>query len=193
MTSPANLETMRAVIAEMPEHWAEERKRTGADKRDEVWDGVLHVPPEPTMYHQLLESRLVEVLGPLARQRGLECASQASVMDPERGWKNYRKPDLAVFSRDHMTKRAIEGCAEIVVEILSPNDESRDKFSFYAARRVGEVWLIDPETREIEIFVLRGNAYFATLGRRSPRLDLEFTIVDGPKLRIDWDGGAAEI
>ncbi|HEV7554547.1 MAG TPA: Uma2 family endonuclease [Kofleriaceae bacterium] len=195
MTSTANLHDMRAVIVQMPEHWVEERRMTGADRRDEVWDGVLHVPPEPTMEHQLLESRLVEVLGPIARRLGLECVSQGTVMDPGRGWKDYRKPDLAIFARDQMTKRAIEGAPEVVVEILSPNDESRDKFPFYASRGVGEIWLIDPTKRVFELYMLRGSTYVTTVEDpvRSPRMNIRFTTIAGPKLRIEWDDGSAEI
>jgi Uma2 family endonuclease len=186
---------MRAVIVQMPEHWAEERRMSGADRRDEVWDGVLHVPPEPAMEHLLLKGRLVEVLGPLARRLGFECVPQGTVMDPHRGWKNYRTPDLAIFAREHMTKRAIEGQPEVVVEILCPDDESRDKFPFYASRGVAEIWLIDPTTRLLELYVLRGNSYITTVDQpvRSPRMNLRFTTVAGPKLRIDRDDGSAEI
>lgn len=28
------------------------RKRTGADRWDEMWEGVLHMPPVPTPEHQ---------------------------------------------------------------------------------------------------------------------------------------------
>jgi len=193
MTSTANLPVMRAVIVAMPEHWVEERRRTGADKRDEVWDGVLHVPPEPSVEHQRVEGRLLEVLAPLARQRGWECLAETAFIDPTKGWDNYRKPDLVVFSPEHVTKRAVELGAELVVEVLSPHDESRDKFSFYAARGVREVWLIDPVTREIEIYTLRGAAYFGILDARSPIFGLRFTTVVGPKLRIEWADGSAEI
>ena len=43
---------MRAVILDMPVHWLAERKRSGADRFDEMWDGVLHMPPSPSGRHQ---------------------------------------------------------------------------------------------------------------------------------------------
>ena len=41
------------------------------------------------------------------------------------------------------------------MEVLSPGDESRTKLPFYAKVGVREVWLIDPETRVLEVFTLR--------------------------------------
>ena len=38
---------MRGVMAEVPEHILEWRKRTGIYQRDEMWEGVLHMSPEP--------------------------------------------------------------------------------------------------------------------------------------------------
>ncbi len=53
---------MRAVIADMPPHWLKERKTSGADQWDEVWEGVLHVSPSPTRKHQDLEMQLSHFL-----------------------------------------------------------------------------------------------------------------------------------
>jgi len=82
--------------------------------------------------------------------------------------------------------------------VLSPNDESRDKFDFYAERGVGEIWIVDPQMREVEVYVLRGHKYFVSLpdaNRRvhAPALDLQLTVVAGPKLRLTWVGGSAEL
>ena len=45
--------SMRAVIAEMPKHWLEERSRSEIGQRDEMWEGVLHMPPMPNRMHQV--------------------------------------------------------------------------------------------------------------------------------------------
>lgn len=38
----------KAVIAEMPKRWIEERKNSDAAQWDEMWYGVLHMPPMPS-------------------------------------------------------------------------------------------------------------------------------------------------
>ena len=189
---------MRALIVAPEAGWLEDRRRRGIDCWDEVWDGVLHVPPEPSSFHQRLEGRLVEVLAPLARARGLEAIPTLSILDPADHDRNYRTPDLLVLDPQYVIRRGTEGSVELVIEILSPGDESRDKFPFYAARGVKEIWLVDPESRMHEIYVLRGTSYFAILPDRSgttraPSLDVELTITSGPLLRITSASGMAEI
>ena len=40
---------MKAVMANVPEHILEWRRRTGADQWDEMWEGVLHMAPSPSL------------------------------------------------------------------------------------------------------------------------------------------------
>lgn len=189
---------MRAVVLVPEPEWLEERRRHGLDRYDEVWDGVLHVVPFPTIEHQRREAKLEDVLVPIAAEHGLEVFRGAGLYEPAAGDKNYRGPDIAVVDPKYVSKRGIEGRAELVIEILSPNDESRNKLDFYAKCEVQEVWLLDPNTRALEVYVLRGTTYWAVTPDRTgtvhaPRLGLELRVVDGPKLRISWADGSAEI
>jgi Uma2 family endonuclease len=151
------------------------------------------VPP-PSLRHQTLDTDLVLVLAPLARRRGLQVVHDAGLFlrDDE-----YRVPDLMVFDPRFAAERGIDTRAEIAIEILSPNDESRQKFAFYAKCNVSEIWLIDPITCAFEIYVLRGGTYFAIADEagvaRAPLLDLKLSVTTGPKLRIEWADGSEEI
>ena len=198
MTSTDIVAEMRALVLEPDPRWIEERRRLGLDQRDEVWDGVLHVVPPATSFHQRLEFQLARVLAPIAERLGLEILPQAGVFDPARGEADYRVPDVIVEQPDRISERGIEGRCELVIEILSPHDESRDKFPFYARLGVQEIWLADPHAREIEVYVLRGATYFAVAPNRAgaidaPRLALTLEVIAGPRLRITWDAGTAEI
>ena len=42
-------------------------------------------------------------------------------------------------------RRGINGHAELVIEILSPHDESRQKQPFYAKCGIPAFWIIDPD------------------------------------------------
>ena len=192
------LDDMRVLMLQPDREWLDERRRRGLDHKDEVWDGVLHVAPAATSVHQMMTTDLVEVLGPLARAHGLRPMVETAVLDPMNHDRNYRVPDLLVLDPSYLVERGTEGPVVLAIEVLSPNDESREKFDFYASRRVGEIWIIDPTTREIEVYVLRGNKYFASLpdGSRSvhaPALDLRLSVCAGPKLRVTWAGGSAEL
>lgn len=166
-----------------------ERRRSDEDRRDEVWEGVLHMAPQPTNEHQGIGTRLVRILGPFADNRGWEIRYETGLYDPTAGDSNYRVPDVMLYERQHESVRGVDGRAELVVEILSPHDESRAKLPFYAKHGVQEVWLIEPSTRVIEVYTLRGGTYFAVAADagivRSPLLAIELATVDGPKLRVN--------
>jgi Uma2 family endonuclease len=140
------------------------RKRTGADQWDEVWEGVLHMPPAPNRFHQDLEGSLETYLRfRWARPRGAKVYHQINLAAPG-GWpeKNYRIPDLLLltperFSIDH--NEYFEGAPDVVVEIHSPGDEAYEKLPFYAALGVPEAWIIDRDTKEPEIYLLKRGQY----------------------------------
>jgi Uma2 family endonuclease len=175
----------------------EERHRLGLDKRDEVWDGELHMVPPAGFRHGNFGFELGVAIRSLAKARGLEIALEVGIIEGP-GWHNFRVPDLVVVDPTQTEDRGIVGAATLVVEILSPRDESRKKLAFYASRQVSELWLIEPTRRAPEVFILRDGAYQPSLPNAAgviaaPSLGVELSTVAGPKLRLAWPDGAAEI
>jgi Uma2 family endonuclease len=190
--------SMQVLMLEPPPGFLEERARLGHDSRDEVWDGVLHMAPQPTTTHQGFGTDLIPILLQLARPRGWRVFYELSVFEPSKGEKNYRVPDLIVADPQYLSKRGVEGRAELVIETLSPNDESRKKFGFYAARQVQEIWIVDPDARTVEVYVLRGDTYFTIAPDRdgtvrAPVLGLELSTIAGPMLHLAWRDGSADV
>ena len=151
---------MRAVMIEVPASFLNERRRRGADIWDEMWQGVLHTPPAPNIEHQDFEYQLEAWLRThWARATGGRVYHGVNLV-PSGGWPdNYRIPDLVLLSPDCAAKNCgecLEGAPTVVVEIHSPGDEAYAKLPFYADLGVPEVWIVDRDTRAIEIFVLRG-------------------------------------
>ena len=184
-----DLRPMRALMLEAPESLLDERRRLGHDRWDELWDGVLHMVPPPSSWHQRFGTRLLRCLASAAEQRGLEVSYETAVYDPAKGASDYRVPDLVFAAPDRHSERGVEGAADLIIEILSPNDESRDKLTFYARVGVQEVWLVDPNTRAVELYALRTGTYHVALPDssgviHSPALDVDLSTVAGPRLRI---------
>lgn len=182
---------MNAVKHEFPSGLLDERRRTGCDRLDEVWAGVPHLVPPPSVSHQDFEYELEQALRSIAARRGLRTYHNIALAVPGTGWTDYRVPDLSIAHPTQLSERALEGRAELVVEILSPRDESRDKLPFYAGRGVREVWLVDPVMREVEVFALRGRDYEVVPmidgAIRAPVLEIELCVVGGgagPRLRL---------
>lgn len=154
---------MKAVIASVPEHILKWRRRTGADRHDEMWEGVLHMAPVPNREHQDLESCIEFWFRQhWTKPTGGRVYHQINVAEPGTWPDNYRVPDLVVLTpaRFHVDcNEYFDGGPDVVVEIRSPDDESYEKFDFYAKVGVQEVWVIDRDTRSPEIYALVGCEY----------------------------------
>lgn len=187
------------MLLEVPEELLEDRRRKGLDGHDEMWDGVLHMVPAASSPHQLLAGRLMARLLPLAESKGLLGMPEAGLYRPgPAGERDYRVPDLVFALPEGVSERGVEGQAELVMEILSPGDESYAKVGFYQEMGVRELLIVDPRTRQFELFGLCGGV-LATVspdGDRTvtlPSLDVTLSTVAGPVLHLAWDGGTADV
>ena len=172
----------------------EEYLHTSYEPDAEYVNGVLVRRNVGTKLHSRLQALVVAYFCDLEKSFGIQVFPECRMSILGR----YRIPDVMVLRFPHKKESVVTEIPLIVVEILSPNDESRDKLPFYAKHQVAEVWIADPHTRDIEVYVLRDGKYFIALPNRAgiieaPRLGLELQVVAGPKLRITWAGGHAEI
>lgn len=125
----------------------ERRRSLGQDRFDEVWDGEYHMSAGPTGPHAMVDSELAALLHPLAKAAGLYATTAFNLGN---GPTNYRVPDGG-YHRERPVEAWIPTAA-IVLEILSPEDETSAKFDFYAAHGVQEVIVADPAQRTIKCF-----------------------------------------
>lgn len=140
------LPPMRAVLAEVPEALLEERRRSGIDRYDEMWEGVLYVAAAPRRRHQLLAAALIAALHEPAEEAGLNVEDGINVCNPARPFDDYRIPDLVVVEPDAPTVGddfGATGGIVLAVEVRSPRDDAEAKLPFYAALGVSEVLLVD--------------------------------------------------
>lgn len=120
----------------------ERRHRLGLDLFDEVWEGVYHMVPGPGPLHAAFDQQLAELLGPLARAAGLVPVGPFNLGSSD----NYRVPDRGLL-RERWESTKFVPSAALVVEIVSPDDESWAKLDFYAKQGVEEVLIVDPAER----------------------------------------------
>src|ERR687886_983151 len=139
-------------MVDAPAHFLEERRRLGHDRRDEMWEGVLHLVPQPISRHQWLAIKLAAVLVPRAEAKGLYPMQEPSVFRPGRT-DSWRIPELGFARPEYVSRRGIEGRAELVVEVHSPGDETYDKLPFYGEVGCQELLVIDRDSVAIELFV----------------------------------------
>ncbi len=153
------------------------RRALDQDRSDEVWEGDYHVVPAPHPWHSYIDSQLTVALDPLARAAGLVGLSEFNLGEHD----DFRVPD-AGYVRG-VPSEVFVPTAAIVLEILSPHDETWEKFEHYARHGVDELCIVDPPARRIRWFALRGDTYEET-GRSDLLGVAEKELED----RIDWPG-----
>jgi Uma2 family endonuclease len=184
----------------------EERRISGADRFDEVWDGVYVMSPLANNEHQGLAAGLSAIFQIVLNwgQFG-EVFAGVNVTDQEEDWtRNYRCPDVAVYlngttARDRGTHWL--GGPDFAVEVASKGDRSREKFAFYAKVNTRELLLIDRDPWALELYRLSDGA-LSLVGSsrpgdadliRSEVLPLDFRLVSAePRPRVEVsrrDGG----
>ncbi len=122
------------------------RRALGQDGFDEVWEGEYHVAPQAHRHHGLIAHRLGVLLDPYATRAGLMGSGAFNLGTPE----DYRVPDGG-FHRTQPTGVYVAS-APVVVEIVSPDDETFAKLGFYADHGVVEVIVALPEARELRCY-----------------------------------------
>ncbi|MEJ7845708.1 MAG: Uma2 family endonuclease [Acidimicrobiales bacterium] len=134
------------------------RRALGLDTFDEVWEGEYHMSPAPHPRHAFLAVVMARVLGPRADVRGVIALGPCNIGEPD----NFRVPDASVHRS--MPDTVFIPTAALVVEIVSPDDETWAKLGFYAAHGVEEVLIVDPATRAVTWLALTaaGDGYVET-------------------------------
>jgi len=152
-----------------------QRRTTGADRYDEVWEGTYMMTPMPNDEHQEIVSRLTSIFEEVVGWPGLgKVRPGVNVSDRESDWKqNYRVPDVAVFMADGKAKNRDTywlGGPDFAVEILSPDDQTRQKLPFYEKIAVVELLLVDRNPWSLELFRYR-NGTLTTAGNCTLKQD----------------------
>ncbi len=174
---------MRAVMSEVPQKILDWRRRTGADKFDEMWKGVLHMVPAPSIDHQAFEGELEAWFRTFwVAKSGGRVLHNVNVSHGEDWRDDYRIPDLILLlptQLDFLRETHIQGPPSLVVEIRSPHDETNEKFSFYAALGVPEVLVVDRDSKVPRRHVLEQGHYRLAEGDErgwlsSPEVGVEY-------------------
>lgn len=181
-----------SVPAVVTDDLLEHRRRLGIDKSDECWAGEWHIVNPPKNWHGLLQLRIGVALAPVVEALGLEAGVENGVFGAD---DDFRVPDLVIGRPEDTYGDAGRAGAELVLEIRSPGEDSYLKLPFYA-ERVREVLILHRD-RTPELY--RGMDRVAAEedgAVRSEALGVTFARVEtdeGPRLRITWSGGAAEV
>ena len=143
--------------------WADE------DVRAEWVDGEVQLMSPVSIEHQEINVWLCGILSYWAYEHdsGLILSAPIAMRIPERD--RAREPDILFVARENehrIRPTFIEGPADMVVEIISPESRDRDrgdKFFEYETAGVREYWLLDPQRRRAEWYQLQSDGAYSMI------------------------------
>ena len=145
---------------------------TWEDERFELIDGEVYMMSPPLRVHQ-------EILMSLSRQianylDGKQCKVYpapfavrlfAQAGDAPEDVDTMVEPDITVVcDPEKLDKYGCRGAPDMVIEILSPSTRRHDlavKYRLYQRAGVREYWIVDPDTRTVQVFHLEDGLYNA--------------------------------
>lgn len=162
--------------------WADE------DTLAEWVDGEVVMSSPAGRVHQQLVSFLSQILETYARihKLGIVLIAPFQMKLASTG----REPDILFIARQHtdrITTTYLEGPADLVVEIISPESEGRDrgdKFTEYRDAGIPEYWLVDPDHEVADCYRLEGDhGYVAEVATDGW---IRSSVLEGFRFKFAW-------
>jgi Uma2 family endonuclease len=147
------------------------------DFRAELLDGEIVMMAPPLRVHQEIVSELFFQIK--SYLKGKKCkvypAPFAVRLFPikNRSDDTVFQPDIVVVcDPEKLDDRGCNGPPDLVIEIISPSTAKYDrvyKLRKYQKAGVREYWIVDPETKSVQVFVLEDGRYVASVYEESEK------------------------
>ncbi len=130
---------------------------------------IFRMSPAPKIVHQNISMNLSLLLFTFFKNRN--CRVFSAPIDVVLPIFNEKKdtsttvvqPDLCVIcDLTKIEEACINGAPDLIIEILSPHTRKKDlqfKYDIYEETGVKEYWIVMPEEKLVEVFVLKENMY----------------------------------
>jgi Uma2 family endonuclease len=163
--------------------WADE------DTCAEWVDGAIVLNSPANLRHEEIAAFLVDLLKPYTavHSLGKVLSIRLQMKLPSSG----REPDVLFITTQHMDRLKdtyLDGPADLVVEIVSPESAGRDrgdKFYEYRAAGVPEYWLIDPQLQQAEFYQMDGQGRYQLVPPDASGV-YRSRVLQGFWLSVDW-------
>lgn len=138
------------------------------NKRWELIDGVPYaMSPAPSWVHQSISSNLHLQFASFLK--GKPCKVFHAPFDVRLnvtdGDDTVIQPDLVIICDcSKLSGTGYNGVPDMIIEILLPSTESRDKvlkFNKYLQASVREYWIVAPDSKTVQTYMLKDNEYIA--------------------------------
>ena len=148
------------------------------DFRAELYDGKAVMMAPPTCKHQMVSGELFfQIRNYLEGKMAKVFAAPFGVRPfPKNEYRDdiVFQPDIVVIcDPDKLDERGCNGAPDLVIEIISPSTARYDyiyKFRKYQQAGVREYWIVDPEKKSAQVYVLENDRYVAYVYDENDRI-----------------------
>jgi Uma2 family endonuclease len=141
------------------------------EERWELIDGIPYdMTPAPNRYHQDISVKMTSTIEQFLRSK--KCKVYAAPFDVRFQEVNQNddeiltvvQPDISVIcDRSKLDEKGCKGAPDLIIEILSLGTSRKDRvIKFYTYERFGvkEYWIISPDDKTVEVFILGENGKY---------------------------------
>jgi Uma2 family endonuclease len=164
------------------------------EERLEIIKGWVMRMAAPSIPHQTIQMQMIGEMIPYFKNHS--CRFLAAPTDVCLVRKNAKNEDIKTVLQPDLlvvcdlskikTNRNIIGAPDLIVEILSPGNsrkEMQSKYEVYEENGVKEYWIVYPEAKSINVFVLNEHEKF--IGLRPHTEGDILTSILFPELKVD--------
>ena len=163
----------------------------GIEGRAEWVDGeIVELMPESLRNFDLIEF-LIDLLRSHVRRHGLGRVYFLEILMRLALRPSGRMPDIMFVSNEHLNQRRgtyLDGPANLVVEVVSPDSEVRDRFiklGEYQDAGIPEYWLIDDRRHEAHFYVLGADGKYQDTPLAEDGVYTS-AVLPGLRLKVEW-------
>ena len=155
---------MALPVVEKKKYTYEDYLKTPDDKRYELIEGELLMTPSPAPKHQKISRELESEILKFVKANNLGEVFYAP-LDVHLDNENVVQPDILFISKERLNiigEKNIQGAPDLAIEIISESTAYRDlvqKKKLYSKFGVKEYWIVVPEEKSVEIYVLKNNVF----------------------------------
>lgn len=166
---------------------------------NERWELIEGVPynmtPAPSRFHQEISGKLYRTIGNYLEKKSCKIYhAPFDVRLPEADEADEKittvvQPDLSIICDDtKLDEKGCKGAPDIVIEILSPFTAAKDrkqKFELYQKHKVKEYWVVYPNEKFIDRFVLGEDGKYITPIAFADKDKMTTPILEGLEILIE--------
>lgn len=133
---------------------------------EDTWDEMLNgkivaMSPRPVVNHNRVSGNIFNLLKNFLK--GKKCEAFSDGVDLYLTPTDRFVPDgMVVCNNDIIKFDGVHGAPDLVIEVLSHSTAKRDKVykkSVYEKSGVKEYWIVEPDSKSIEVYLLKNNTF----------------------------------